>query len=192
LKTSDQDEPLTVIPVLAWWVRIGLVLIALALLSVFVVAAMLNPYHDDGSPRTSETHTTAPLYLPKCSFKVATGLPCPSCGMTTSFTHLTHAFLEAGRTVGLTAWGEFGQAAEAAGRARDGVGYSLQANAVGTVLALACLALIPWGIVSAWRARPTFVLTVERPLVIGVVALVTLMLIRWGIVLLMHWWSAGG
>lgn len=34
------------------------------------------------------THRT--LGLPPCLFLTLTGLPCPSCGLTTSFTHLVH------------------------------------------------------------------------------------------------------
>lgn len=33
------------------------------------------------------------LHLPPCLFKVITGLPCPFCGLTTSFTLLTHGNL---------------------------------------------------------------------------------------------------
>lgn len=37
------------------------------------------------------THTQ--LGLPACSFKVAMGLPCPSCGMTTAFAHAANGHL---------------------------------------------------------------------------------------------------
>jgi hypothetical protein len=166
LQPIEQDEePLDVIPVLNGWVRIGLVVIAVALTAVFVVALSLNPYYQgdphvpDGTPRTMETHRQ--LGLPPCTFKDKIGLPCPSCGMTTSFALLI----------------------------RGDVWNSLQANAVGTLLATACLLFIPWGLTSAMLARPMFVNSVEKVLIRGVIALVTLMLIRWAIVLTLIWWT---
>jgi hypothetical protein len=41
------------------------------------LAALLDP-----SPNGYGTHTS--LGLPSCAFKIATGLPCPACGLTTS------------------------------------------------------------------------------------------------------------
>jgi hypothetical protein len=49
--------------------------------AVFVVAAMLEP-----DPRGHSTHTQ--LGLPPCGFLLVTGLPCPGCGLTTSFAHM--------------------------------------------------------------------------------------------------------
>ena len=48
-------------------------------LGVLVLAAWLPP-----SPTGTGTHTSS-LGLPPCSFLVTTRLPCPACGMTTSF-----------------------------------------------------------------------------------------------------------
>jgi hypothetical protein len=164
--TDPNEQPLTVIPVLTWWVRGALLLVAVALTAVLTTAVLLNPYykddpnHPDGTPRTMETHRQ--LGLPPCSFKTMTGLPCPSCGMTTSFSLLMHGDI----------WN------------------SLQANAVGTLLALACVLFVPWSLASVFMARPMFVRTVEKPLMFGIVALVTLMLIRWVIVVIMIWWSS--
>lgn len=50
-------------------------------LAVLVTAAMLEP-----NARGVETHTQ--LGLPPCGLLRATGLPCMTCGMTTSFAHL--------------------------------------------------------------------------------------------------------
>jgi hypothetical protein len=59
--------------------------LSVALLAIFVigVARWLVP-----SPTGTGTHTQ--LYLPACGFKVITGLPCPSCGMTTAFSYMAH------------------------------------------------------------------------------------------------------
>lgn len=143
------------------WVRGALVGIALGLTALFVVAACLNPYFADGSARRMETHRE--LGLPECTFKRITGLPCPSCGMTTSFA--------------LTIRGDL----------VNGV----QANSVGVLLALVLLAAIPWCVASAVCERTLFVRSVERTLMIVVIGLLSLMLLRWVLFLgLMYWTRA--
>ena len=115
----DQREqrPLEAIPVLNNWVRVTLLGLTAGLVIVFAVAAWLNPYDADGQALQMETHRQ--LGLPPCTFYVLTGgLPCPSCGMTTSFALLMHG----------------------------DVWNSLQANAAGTLLALLGLAFIPWSL----------------------------------------------
>jgi hypothetical protein len=151
-KTEIDQEPLDAIPVLTRWVRGTLVLIAAGLATVFAVAWWLDPYKD-GRVWRMETHTQ--LGLPPCTFKQLTGLPCPSCGMTTSFALLV----------------------------RGDVWHSLQANSVGTVLAVFCLALIPWSLACAIRGRPWFVISLERALTHLVIAFLILMMVRWLVVL---------
>jgi hypothetical protein len=141
-------------------VRGTLVGVAVGLVAVFVTARRLDPYFPDGTPRRVGTHQQ--LGLPPCTFRVATGLPCPSCGMTTSFAFLMHG----------------------------DVGQSLRANAVGTLLAVFGLGLIPWCLASAWRRRPLFVRSVERTVTTFVLVLLGLLLVRWTVMLLV-WWSAG-
>src|SRR5215213_5852775 len=68
------------------WVRGALVLIAAGLATVFYVATRVNPYDANGNPLRMASHQS--LGMPPCRFKDMTGLPCPSCGMTTSFAHL--------------------------------------------------------------------------------------------------------
>jgi hypothetical protein len=136
-----------------------LVGIALGLVAVFALARYLNPYYPDGRPRRSETHRQ--LNLPPCAFRTATGLPCPSCGMTTSFALLV----------------------------RGDVINSLRANAVGTLLAVFCLALVPWCLASAWRRQPLFIRSVERATTTLVLVVLGLTLLRWAAVLAWAWWT---
>jgi hypothetical protein len=148
-----EPEPLEALPYLAWWVRGGLLAIAAGLLVIFGIASALNPYDDEGQPRRMETHRQ--LGLPPCTFYGMTGVPCPSCGMTTSFALLV----------------------------RGDVWNSLKANAVGSLLAAFCLVLIPWSLVTVLLKRPVFIVSMERALTRLVVVFLTLMLIRWAIVL---------
>ena len=84
------------------------------------------------------------------------GKPCPSCGMTTSFSLLMHG---------------------------DPVN-SVRANWAGTVLALVWLALIPWSVVSAVRGKYLFVRSGEALATVLVIVMLVLMLGRWAVVLL--------
>lgn len=161
--TASSQEPervLEVIPVSRAWVRGSLVGLALALSAVFAVACWLDPYDANGSPRTLATHQQ--LGLPPCTFYFVTGLPCPACGMTTSFALLMHGDLLS----------------------------SLRANAVGTMLAGFCLLLIPWCLASAWCRRTLFIRSMERTLTVVVLAFLSMMLLRWAIVLGLAWWTA--
>jgi hypothetical protein len=158
LPTDDTREAVDVVPVLRGWVRGVLLGLALGLVAVFVTAWELNPYDEDGSPRRMETHRQ--LGLPPCTFYAVTGLPCPSCGMTTSFALLV----------------------------RGDVGNSLRANAVGTLLALFGLALIPWSLASVACRRSLFVRSLERALTLVVLVLLGLMMLRWALVVGLAWW----
>ncbi len=151
---------MTALPHLAWWVR-GILLVLMAgLVTVFSLAVYLNPYEEDGTPLTMETHRQ--LGLPPCTFKTVTGgLPCPSCGMTTSFALLMH------------------------GDPRN----SLRANWVGTLLAVYCLALVPWSLAGVFRGRTLFVRSLDRALTVVVLAFLGLMMARWLLVIGVAWWS---
>jgi hypothetical protein len=82
---------------------------SLLLLAGFGVAFWLEP-----DPRGFGTHQK--LGLPPCLFQLLFGIPCPNCGMTTSFAYFIR--------------GDLRQAAHA--------------NFAGLVLAIVCAAQIPW------------------------------------------------
>jgi hypothetical protein len=135
------------------------VAVALGLLTVFAIALWLNPYDEDGNPRRMQTHRQ--LGLPPCTFYQLTHLPCPSCGMTTSFSLLMHG----------------------------DVINSLRANAVGTLLALLWMSLIPWCLVSAAKKRTVLLRSVERAVAALVIGFLGLMLVRWFLVLGLTLWG---
>jgi hypothetical protein len=68
--------------------RIGAGLIAAACLTVLIIARILSP-----SPSGVGTHTA--MGLQRCEFLDRTGIPCPTCGMTTSFAHFARGNIAA-------------------------------------------------------------------------------------------------
>lgn len=64
----------------AWPRRLGALALALVCATPLVVAATLTP-----SDAGFGTHTQMGLH--ECGFKLATGLPCATCGCTTAFAH---------------------------------------------------------------------------------------------------------
>jgi Protein of unknown function (DUF2752) len=146
---AEEDPP----PRLNVWVRGVLVFVAVFLIAGFSLAVYLNPYKEDGSARTMETHRQ--LGLPPCTFYEKTGMPCPSCGMTSSFA----LFI------------------------RGDLLDSVKANCVGTILASFCLFLIPWCAASVYLGRPLFIRSLEMAISVTIIVLLTLLLTRWAIVL---------
>jgi hypothetical protein len=152
---SMDDEPRTARRA-NWWVRGGLLAMAAGMAFVFYLATRVQPYADDGTPLQMASHKS--LGLPACRFQEMTGMPCPSCGMTTSFALLV----------------------------RGDVLNSMRANWVGTGLAVFCLLFIPWSIASTFRGRYLWVRNVEGVLAFLVGAFTVLMLARWAVVLLLR------
>jgi hypothetical protein len=150
-KEDSVDEPR---PRMRTWVRAVLICLAVPWIVVLGIAIWLNPYTENGEARTFGTHQQ--LNLPPCTFQTMAGIPCPSCGMTTSFSLLMHA----------------------------DVWNSLKANFAGTVLASFGLLFIPWAIASAFLGRFMFIRNLE--LVVFRLSMVFLILLfgRWAIVVL--------
>lgn len=84
----------------------------------FALATFVSP-----DPRGFGTHQR--FGLPPCSFRLFFSIPCPSCGMTTSFAHFVRG-----------AWVD-----------------SARANPAGPMMASVCVLLIPWCWVSAALGR---------------------------------------
>lgn len=141
---------------LPWWARGLLLLMAAGFIGMFVIAVILDPYQG-GTVWLAEAHQQ--LGLPSCSFKRLTGLPCASCGMSTSF----------------------------ALAVRGDLANSVQANFVGTLLALFGMVFVPWALISAARGRWLWFHAIEWLAVSLVLGFVGLLFLRWGVILLMIW-----
>jgi hypothetical protein len=126
--------------------RWTLAAITVACLVVLAVAGRLRP-----SPLGHGTHTQ--LGLPPCSFRVATGLPCPSCGMTTAF-----------------AW-----------TVRGRIDQAWAANPAGLVFCLSVVALVPWALGCAVSGRTWIVRSLDDFLVWFVLTGLGLALATWAL-----------
>ncbi|MCY2965112.1 MAG: DUF2752 domain-containing protein [Planctomycetota bacterium] len=132
--------------------RVGrwlLVTLALLFLAGFGLARSLEP-----DPRGFGTHQR--LGLPPCTTRALWNLPCPGCGMTTSFAHFTR-----------------GQLLPA-----------MRANLAGVLLAIVCAAAIPWCLWSAWQGRMWRVEEPSQSLMWLLLALMGAALLEWGLRLL--------
>jgi hypothetical protein len=134
-----------------------LVGIGLLIAAVFGVALWLRP-----NPAGVGTHRQ--LGLPPCTFMLLTGgVPCPSCGMTTSFSHLI----------------------------RGQVLSSLQANPVGTLLASLCLLALPYCLLCGIWGRRLLIKDYEVFLSRCVIVLMVLLFAGWGLRLGARWLMEG-
>lgn len=135
------------------WTRCLLLCLVLGWGLIFAVAVFLDPYDENGTARRMETHRQ--LGLPPCTFRSLSGLPCPSCGMTTSFSLLVRGDL----------W------------------HSAQANYAGTALAAFGLLFIPWGILSALSGRLCGIRSLELTLFRLCMIFLILLLSHWALAL---------
>ena len=103
---------------LDWWFRILLVVAGMVPIGLLVTAGCLQPASEG-------LGTHQQLGLPKCSMRFMAGIRCPSCGMTTSWSHMM----------------------------RGHVLQSFASNSGGALLALATLVGGPWAVISGFRGR---------------------------------------
>ena len=129
--------------------RVALVALAVVLVGVLGIARWLNPDN-----RGFGTHEQ--LGLPPCAFRVLMGIPCPSCGMTTSF-----AFVVRGQLAS-AAW----------------------TNPGGCLLALGVMGLIPWCLASAVAGRTLGIRSPERAAMGVILVVLAISLAGWAVRLL--------
>jgi hypothetical protein len=102
-----------------WYLRLVIGTIGLGLIALLITAGCLTP-----APAGFGTHQQ--LGLPPCSFQVMfDGKPCPSCGMTTSWSHMM----------------------------RGQVISSFRANPGGALLAIVCVVMAPWLFISGLQGK---------------------------------------
>jgi hypothetical protein len=126
--------------------------VGLACLAVLVLAASLTP-----STAGVGTHREA-LGLPACNFLKTTGLPCPSCGMTTSFAWVTKGNLLA----------------------------SLYVQPMGTVVAVLAACCVWGGLYIAITGRPAHRLLRLLPARYTLFPLLLLGVLAWGWKIMIH------
>jgi hypothetical protein len=126
--------------------RTGLVAMALMLAAPLATAFALKP-----DPTGCGTHRQ--LGLPPCTFQLVLGIPCPSCGMTTSWAHALRGQMLA----------------------------ALRANVGGTLLCLGSLAAVPWLVACAWAGRWLPRAVRDQEIAWASLGLVTITLVDWAI-----------
>lgn len=124
--------------------RLLLLALSFGLLLGFGVACKLSP-----NKKGFGTHQQ--LGLPPCSLKVIVGIPCPSCGMTTSFSHYVRGN-----------WVE-----------------SAKANWAGLFLAIVCTLMIPWCWISVFQSRLWKIKNPDTAFLILLLSICGLSMIRW-------------
>jgi hypothetical protein len=131
--------------------RILASVLAMSCLTVLCIARLLTP-----SPEGVSTHTE--LNMEPCYFLAHTGIPCPSCGMTTSF-----------------AW-----------FARGNLAASFYIQPMGCVLAIICAAGFWIGVYIAATGRPAHRLLNRLPVMPAVIGLLVFAAAAWGWKIFIH------
>ncbi|MFH1304035.1 MAG: DUF2752 domain-containing protein [Planctomycetota bacterium] len=129
---------------IGWKIRLLLIGWSLFLIAGFGVAVQTKP-----DPRGFGTHQR--LGFSPCVIRNQLSIPCPSCGMTTSFSHFV----------------------------RGQIRQSAQANTAGLVLAMVCLVMIPWSWISVYRKRLWLVSHPENCLLWLMCGLVSITVMEW-------------
>jgi len=129
---------------IGWKIRLLLIGWSLFLIAGFGVAIQTNP-----DPRGFGTHQR--FGFAPCVIRNQLSIPCPSCGMTTSFSHFV----------------------------RGQIRQSAQANTAGLVLAIVCLVMIPWSWISVYRKQLWLVSNPETGLLWLMCGLITIALTEW-------------
>ena len=130
---------------LNWWQRVLLWMFGVCLVAGFGLAWSLSP-----DSRGFGTHQQ--LGFPPCTFRFFLGIPCPSCGGTTSFAHFVR--------------GEWID--------------SIQANVACFVLALSCSLLVPWSWLSSFYGRTIGIESPAWGLIWLMATVCAIALVQWG------------
>ena len=126
--------------------RTALAVVGLLFLVGFGLAATVNP-----DPSGRGTHQQ--FGFPPCIILTKTNIPCPTCGMTTSFAHFVR--------------GQWGQSAEV--------------NTSGFFLAVCCLCYLPWSLMTVVRGRWWLVNDVERWFAWLSLSWLVVLILEWGL-----------
>jgi hypothetical protein len=131
--------------------RLLCVLLGVGLSALLGIATVLQP-----DPHHHGTHQQ--LGLPPCTFYYLFGVPCPTCGMTTSWAHLM----------------------------RGEILTSFRVNAGGAILGMLAILAVPWSLATAIRGRPIARLPRERLTGWFGVGILAVVLLQWGCRLIEH------
>lgn len=131
--------------------------IALGSFAILVIGARLTP-----NPGGLGTHLS--MGFQPCQFLYRTGMPCPTCGMTTSVTYLAHGHLLA----------------------------SLWVQPMGTVVGLACAAAFWIGLYTAATGRQAMRLLHTLPTGYYVLYIMFFAIAAWGWKIVLHWRGLDG
>ena len=124
--------------------RFALLALAFALAGVLGVARWLEP-----DQRGFGTHEQ--FGLPPCAFRVLTGMPCPACGLTTSFAYAVRGQLQ----------------------------NAAAANVAGLLLAVGVAGMIPWSMASAVVGRTLGIRSPEPAAMTAILAFVAIDFAGW-------------